>query len=696
MQQSTPGQTGPLSDPTPFGLDLSMAVFDRATRIARSYFEAADASIILVHEGKVWRSRHKDNFPATDPVTEAVLASGEVFWVEDGLLDPRVCDNPLVTGPPHLRFNAAIPIRLRDGSMPGVLSVSGLVPQAYDAGKVARLTDLADFVADEWARAQSAEALVQSMMERDAALERSERSEERLQLALALADIHVWELDHRRRELIKAGAEDTFFDRPRSYESLSRNLFDTIDPRDRAAVAAAWINNLEHGAPYRPEYRINRPDGEEVWVMGAAKLFTDETGRPTRLVGAIQNITGRKLAEQALLQAKTDADAANRAKSTFLATMSHEIRTPLNGVLGMTQAMAADDLAPVQRERLDVVRYSGEALLSILNDILDLSKIEAGKIELEAVDFDLEEVVRSAHSNFASLANEKGLAFVLDIDEASGVYRGDPTRLRQILSNLISNALKFTEAGEIRVVITCPDESGAGAGLSIVVSDTGVGMSEDNLSSVFNEFTQADSSTTRRFGGSGLGLTICRELAELMGGSIEVMSEPGRGSTFTVGLPLTRIAAAARTATARAAAEPPAARPVGAIRVLAAEDNVVNQLVLRTLLQQAGLEPVIVENGAEAVAAWEGEPWDVILMDVHMPVMDGPTATRAIRRLEAASGRPRTPIIGLTANAMSHQVSEYRTAGMDAVVTKPIEVQKLFEALQTVLDHSDDRSEAVA
>jgi signal transduction histidine kinase/CheY-like chemotaxis protein len=672
-----------------------MAVFDRATRIARSYFDAADASIILVHEGKVWRSRHKDDFPAEDPVTEAVLASGEVFWVEDGLLDPRVCDNPLVTGPPYLRFNAAIPIRLRDGFMPGVLSVSGLVPQAYDASKAARLTDLADFVADEWARAQAAQALAQSMMERDAALERSERSEERLQLALALADIHVWELDHGRRELIKAGAEDTFFDQPRTYESLSRNLFDTIDPRDRAAVGTAWINNQEHGAPYRPEYRINRPDGEEVWVMGAAKLFTDETGRPTRLVGALQNITARKLAEQALLQAKTDADAANRAKSTFLANMSHEIRTPLNGVLGMAQAMAAGDLAPVQRERLDVVRYSGEALLSILNDILDLSKIEAGKIELETVDFDLEDVVRSAHSNFAGLASEKGLTFVLDVDEAGGVYRGDPTRLRQILSNLISNALKFTEAGEIRVVIAYQDESHAGAGLSIAVSDTGVGMSGDNLSSIFEEFTQADSSTTRRFGGSGLGLTICRELAELMGGSIEVMSEPGRGSTFTVGLPLVRIGAAAMTAKAPAA-EPPAARPVGAIRVLAAEDNAVNQLVLRTLLQQAGLEPFIVGNGAEAVAAWEGEPWDVILMDVQMPVMDGPAATRAIRRLEAAGGRPRTPIIGLTANAMSHQVSEYRSAGMDAVVTKPIEVQKLFEALQTVLGHSDDHSQAVA
>jgi signal transduction histidine kinase/ActR/RegA family two-component response regulator len=683
MPPPTGPQAEPTLNPTPFGLDLSMAVFDRATRIACSLFESAHASIILVHEGVVWRSRYAGDLPTEDPVAESVRASGKLFWVADGRTDPRFADSPLVTGPPYLRFNATVPICLRDGSRPGVLSISGLVPHAYDASKAARLKDLADFVADEWSRAQAALVHEQSVRERDAALERSERSEQRLNLALALADLHVWELDYTRRELVKAGAEDTFFLEPQTYEGLYRDPLAAIDPRDRAIVAAGWEGSDERSVTYRPEYRTNRPDGREVWVQGAVKSFS-ENGRVTRLVGALQNITDRKLAERALVQAKVEAEAANLAKSAFLATMSHEIRTPLNGVLGMAQAMAADELAPAQRERLDVVRQSGQALLSILNDVLDISKIEAGKIEIETIDFDLGEVAAGAHSNFASLAQAKGVGFVLDVEAEGGLYRGDPTRLRQILGNLISNALKFTDTGEIRVAISHADRA-----LTVSVSDTGVGLSEDGLSSLFNKFTQADSSTTRRFGGTGLGLAICRELTELMGGSIRAASEVGRGSTFTVILPIDRVDARAVDA-ASLSAETASPCIGGAIRVLAAEDNIVNQLVLKTLLQQAGLDPVIVANGAEAVAAWRDDAWDVILMDVQMPVMDGPTATLTIRDLEASEGRARTPIIGLTANAMAHQVAEYRAIGMDAVVIKPIEVDKLFAALQSVLSGARD------
>ncbi|MGZ6040502.1 MAG: ATP-binding protein, partial [Phenylobacterium sp.] len=393
------------------------------------------------------------------------------------------------------------------------------------------------------------------------------------------------------------------------------------------------------------------------------------------------NITERKLAERSLLQAMSDADAANRAKSAFLATMSHEIRTPLNGVLGMAQAMAGHELPPIQRERLEVVRQSGEALLGILNDILDISKIEAGKIELEAIEFDLAGIARSAHSNFANLATAKDVSFTLDIDAPAGLYRGDPVRVRQILSNLIANALKFTEVGNIRIAIGHADGR-----LTIEVSDTGVGMSEASLSSLFNKFTQADSSTTRRFGGTGLGLAICRELVELMGGSIEAASTLGQGSVFTVRAPLDWVGAAPQPAPAEETASPAEPQQIDPIRILAAEDNAVNQLVLKALLGQAGLEAVIVENGVEAVAAWERETWDVILMDVQMPVMDGPTATRRIRSLEATIGRARTPIIAITANAMSHQVADYRAAGMDRVVTKPIEIQTLFAALRAVLD----------
>jgi len=387
------------------------------------------------------------------------------------------------------------------------------------------------------------------------------------------------------------------------------------------------------------------------------------------------------------------AEAANEAKSAFLATMSHEIRTPLNGVLGMAQAMAAENLSPRQRERLDIIDQSGKALLAILNDILDLSKIEAGKLELEEIEFDLDEVARGAHSAFTALANKKGLSFALDIDNARGVYRGDPTRLRQILYNLISNALKFTEAGEIRVTAV----RGEGE-LRISVRDTGVGIPAESLTKLFAKFAQVDASTTRRYGGTGLGLAICQQLSRLMGGAISVESELGKGSTFTVVLPLPRVGEQRATAplpSPQTLAPQPIDAPL-TLRVLAAEDNSVNQLVLKTLLHQIGVEPVVVADGAAALQAWETAHWDVILMDIQMPVMDGPTATRMIRERELESGRARTPIIALTANAMSHHVAEYMAMGMDDHVAKPIEAGRLFEALQAAIEGAQPQAESAA
>jgi two-component system, sensor histidine kinase len=347
-------------------------------------------------------------------------------------------------------------------------------------------------------------------------------------------------------------------------------------------------------------------------------------------------------------------------------------------VLGMAQAMAADGLPDHQRERLGVIRQSGESLLAILNDVLDLSKIEAGKLELELVEFDLADIARGVHATFSAVASEKGVAFSLDVGPARGRYLGDPVRLRQILSNLISNALKFTHEGEIGV-----SAGYAGGVLSIAVTDTGIGIAPDNLDKLFTKFDQLDSSTTRRFGGTGLGLAICHELTQLMGGTIGVESRLGGGSCFKLDLPLPRLG--------DGQSEPAAAAPVEelkgvSLRVLAAEDNAVNQLVLKTLLHQMGVDPVVVENGQLVVEAWESGDWDVILMDVQMPVMDGVTAATLIRQKEQASGRPRTRIVALSANAMAHQVSEYLAAGMDGHVAKPIEAAALYRALSAAAE----------
>ncbi len=381
-----------------------------------------------------------------------------------------------------------------------------------------------------------------------------------------------------------------------------------------------------------------------------------------------------------LAAAKQAAEAASRAKSDFLATMSHEIRTPLNGILGMAQAMQRDDLAPTQKDRLRVIRRSGETLLSLLNDALDFSQIEAGKLRLEPTEFDMEHLTRGAVATFGPLAAAKGLAFEFSIDEAAkGRFRGDPVRVRQILYNLAANALKFTDAGRVAVAV-----SRGGEGLVLEVADSGVGIAADRIEGLFDKFVQGDASATRRHGGVGLGLTICRALAEKMGGRITASSVEGKGSIFTVVLPLAKVAETAPIAPAETAA--PLAVDAPPVRILAAEDNAVNQLVLKTLLSQAGLDPVVVADGAAALDAWRNARWDVILMDIQMPVMDGVTAARHIRAAEVAESRPRTPIIAVTANAMSHQVTEYLAAGIDDVAPKPLDAARLFDAIERALE----------
>ncbi len=388
---------------------------------------------------------------------------------------------------------------------------------------------------------------------------------------------------------------------------------------------------------------------------------------------------------QAAIEKETEAAVANTAKSTFLATISHEIRTPLNGVLGMAQAMSADHLSEAQRGRLGVIQRSGEALTEILNDGLDLSKIEAGQLEIQSVEFELKDVLQAAIAAFAPVATSKGLDLRLAMGEgAAGAYRGDPLRLRQVLYNLISNAVKFTARGEIRMAV-----ARVGGVIQVAVSDTGPGIPELQQARLFRKFEQLDASTTRRHGGTGLGLAICRELCELMGGTIALESVPGQGSTFIVSLPLERLGDRLE---AIEPSEPAQGAPM-TLRVLAAEDNEVNRTVLIALLAQIGVAPTIVEDGAQAVEAWESAPWDLILMDVQMPVMDGVSAVREIRARERASGRRRTPVIALTANAMVHQVAELKAAGMDDHVSKPIKVARLFEAIAMAagaLDHADD------
>ena len=428
-----------------------------------------------------------------------------------------------------------------------------------------------------------------------------------------------------------------------------------------------------------------------MWAQDEFGLLTDSFNHLLAQLQANDNALHRAMTE--LVSARDAAQAANVLKSQFLANMSHEIRTPLNGVLAMAQIISLGELPPAQRERVDVIRRSGEDLLAILNDILDLSKIEAGKMEIEAGEFDAETLGRNVHATFAAVAEAKpDLEFTLAIGPtAAGPRRGDAARIGQILNNLVSNALKFTHQGQVKVSLDGVGPNGRD-GLRLSVSDTGIGIAAGKLPLLFEKFSQADGSNTRRYGGTGLGLAISRELARLMRGTVEVTSVEGEGSTFVVNLPTPILAKAAGAEVVSAPRPAPQER---ALRILAAEDIPTNQLVLRTIMQTFGVELDMVGNGREAVEAWKHHAFDLILMDIQMPEMDGLAATRAIRAAEAAEGRPRTPIIAVSANAMAHQVSDYLAAGMDGHVAKPIELVKLHAAIEAALS-AEPEHEAVA
>jgi PAS domain S-box-containing protein len=493
---------------------------------------------------------------------------------------------------------------------------------------------------------------------------------ERLTLATKAGGIGVWDWDLRTDQMTNDARMFELYGLPAGAETTLGSAFLTVaHPDDCERVNERVRLALLGDSNYEIEFRVLHPGGDVRDLRGAAEILRDETGAPMRVVGITWDTTDlRRLAD--------DAQAASEAKSRFLATMSHEIRTPLNGVLGMAQVLAADsDLSPTQRARVDVIHESGEALLAILNDVLDLTKIEAGKLELEETTFDLDRVLQGARATFAGIAEEKDVALTVEVGEAAGAYRGDPTRLRQIVSNLISNALKFTTEGEVRVTA-----QPCGDGVAILVRDTGIGIPPEALDKVFGVFTQADSSVTRLHGGTGLGLAICRELSTLMGGELTVESEVGRGTSFRLRTPLARVADPA------AAESPdqntPTLANAGGLQVLLAEDNATNQLVLTALLAQFDVNPVSVCDGQQAIEAWRAQDWDIILMDVQMPVLDGISATRIIRAEEAESGRRRTAIVALTANAMPQQVAAYLDAGMDSFVPKPIDVRALLAALE--------------